>query len=189
MALKDLAQFEQQNNISVNVYGLTRIKWKFKTVPLHLKSQKREIYVNLLRVEDYYMNEYDNLDDYDDDEGIEPLNFHYVWIKNLSRLVNDQFSSNGHKKHICDRCLHYFIGEIKLVNHEKDCKKMIRCKIILPEEGKNIVEFENYNNKEKAPFIIVITNILGCSKSFESDIYRAVEEPKFLRHFKISSFI
>ena len=32
-------------------------------------------------------------------------------------------------------------------------------------------------------------SILGCSKSFESDIYRAVEEPKFLRHFKISSFI
>ena len=32
-------------------------------------------------------------------------------------------------------------------------------------------------------------DILGCSKSFESDIYRAVEEPKFLRHFKISSFI
>ena len=31
--------------------------------------------------------------------------------------------------------------------------------------------------------------VLGCSKSFESDIYRAVEEPKFLRHFKISSFI
>ena len=31
--------------------------------------------------------------------------------------------------------------------------------------------------------------ILGCLKSFESDIYRAVEEPKFLRHFKISSFI
>ena len=35
----------------------------------------------------------------------------------------------------------------------------------------------------------VANHILGCSKSFESDIYRAVEEPKFLRHFKISSFI
>ena len=32
-------------------------------------------------------------------------------------------------------------------------------------------------------------DVLGCSKSFESDIYRAVEEPKLLRHFKISSFI
>ena len=36
---------------------------------------------------------------------------------------------------------------------------------------------------------MVFFTILGCSKSFESDIYRAVEEPKFLRHFKISSFI
>ena len=35
----------------------------------------------------------------------------------------------------------------------------------------------------------ISTHILGCSKSFKSDIYRAVEEPKFLRHFKISSFI
>ena len=68
----------------------------FNTVPLHLTSQKREIYVNLLRVEDYYINEYDNLDDYDDNEDIEPLDFHYVWIKNLSRLVNNQFSSIGH---------------------------------------------------------------------------------------------
>ena len=31
--------------------------------------------------------------------------------------------------------------------------------------------------------------LLGCSKSFESDIYRAVEEPKFLRDYKISTFI
>ena len=31
--------------------------------------------------------------------------------------------------------------------------------------------------------------ILGCSKSFGSDIYRAGEEPKFLRHLKISSSI
>ena len=155
VALKDLAEFEQQNNISVNVYGLTRKKkWKFNTVPLHLTSQKREIHVNLLRVEDYYLNEYDNLDDYDDDEGNEPLNFHYVWIKNLSRLVNNQFSSNRHKKHICDRCSHYFTSEIKLINHETDCKKMNRCKIILPEEGQNIVEFKNCNNKEKVPFVI-----------------------------------
>ena len=38
-------------------------------------------------------------------------------------------------------------------------------------------------------FVAYILHILGCSKSFESDIYRAVEEPKFLRHFKISYFI
>ena len=31
---------------------------------------------------------------------------------------------------------------------------MNRCKIILPEESKNIVKFKNYNNKEKVPFII-----------------------------------
>ena len=34
-----------------------------------------------------------------------------------------------------------------------------------------------------------IFKLLDCSKSCESDIYRAVEEPKFLRHFKISSVI
>ena len=114
--------------------------------------------MNLLRVEDYYINEYDNLDDYDDaDEGIEPLHFHYVWIKNLSRLVNNQFSSNGHKKYICDRCLHHFISEIKLINHETDCKKVNRCKIILPEEGKNMVEFKNYNSKEKFHLSFTLT--------------------------------
>ena len=43
--------------------------------------------------------------------------------------------------------------------------------------------------QESPKKILQSTKLLGCSKSFESDIYRAVEEPKFLRHFKISSFI
>ena len=124
VALKDVAKFEQQNNISVNVYALTRNNWKFNAVSLHLTSHKREIHVDLLRVEDHYINEYHNPEDYDDDEGIEPLNFHYVCTTNLSRLINNKFSSNRHRNHICDRCRHRFISEIKLVNHETDCKKM-----------------------------------------------------------------
>ena len=93
VALTDVAKFEQQNNVSVNVYFLARKNWKFNTVPLHLTSQKRQIHVNLLYVEDHYKNEYDNLDGYGDEEGIEPLNFHYVWIKNLSRIVDNQPTS------------------------------------------------------------------------------------------------
>ena len=41
-----------------------------------------------------------------------------------------------------------------MIIHETDRKKITSCKIMLPEEGKNIVEFMNYKNKEKIPFII-----------------------------------
>ena len=62
-----------------------------------------------------------------------------------------------------------------------DEKSMIGAQLL----AKIDLRLKQITGNYKIPF----GNILGCSKSFESDIYRAVEEPKFLRHFKISSFI
>ncbi|XP_043470382.1 uncharacterized protein LOC122503769 [Leptopilina heterotoma] len=107
VTLKNIPKFEKLNDVSINVYGLSKSYGNFTVHPLHLTAEKRDKHVNLLYVADMYADE--NNDDntvlYDNDDF---MNFHYVWIKDLSRLVSTQLSKKKCKKHICDRCLHYF---------------------------------------------------------------------------------
>ncbi|XP_051161514.1 uncharacterized protein LOC127281705 [Leptopilina boulardi] len=161
VTLKDISKFEKQNDISINLYGLRLMNKKFITVPLHLTLDKKERHINLLRVESFYENEAGSDDEDTPDVAIPaaadiavPINYHYVWIKNLSRLVNYQLSSDGHRKHICDRCLHYFATEERLAKHEEECQNLNECKINLPKPGQNFIWFKNYGNKEKVPFVI-----------------------------------
>lgn len=65
-----------------------------------------------------------------------------------------QLSSNGHKKHICDRCLHYFFNEEQLKAHELDCSQINECKVILPNSKNNTLEFINFNHKVRVPLIV-----------------------------------
>jgi len=84
MTLSQIKKFENLNNISINVYE----KQKEMTIlPLRLTDMKRDKHVNLLYVQDPQNN----------NAG------HFVWIKNLSRLVSSQFSKNERKKYFCDR--------------------------------------------------------------------------------------
>ncbi|XP_051168414.1 uncharacterized protein LOC127286143 [Leptopilina boulardi] len=155
VSLNDIFKFEALNNISVNLYGLVKRDEKFTVSPLHLSSQKKINHVNLLRIEDHYIDE--NLSEDDDDENEIPLisfNYHYVWIKDLSRLVSSDLSRQKNKKYICDRCLHYFLDQEKLTEHEENCRKMNNTRIKLPKKGQNTVEFKNFQNKERVPFII-----------------------------------
>ncbi|XP_043478219.1 uncharacterized protein LOC122508763 [Leptopilina heterotoma] len=157
VALKDVSKIEAQNNISVNVYRLIKKDEKFTVAPLHLSSQKKVIHVNLLRVEDHYIDENLKSEEEEeevDDQKIISFNYHYVYIKDLSTLVSTQLSGHRGKKYICDRCLHYFYDELKLSEHAEICQKMNVTSIKLPEPGKNFVEFKNYQNKERVPFII-----------------------------------
>lgn len=82
------------------------------------------------------------------------LMFHYVWIKDLSRLVSSQLSKRSHKQFICNRCLHYFRNESKLKLHEQDCAQINKCKVNLPTPKDKILQFKNHGNKEKVPFVI-----------------------------------
>lgn len=82
------------------------------------------------------------------------MNFHYVWIKDLSRLVSKQLSKRGHRQFFCDCCLHYFSFVERLNAHDKNCKQKNVCRIKLPRTENCIVTFKNYVNKEKVPFVI-----------------------------------
>ncbi|XP_014486576.1 PREDICTED: uncharacterized protein LOC106750624, partial [Dinoponera quadriceps] len=59
---------------------------------------------------------------------------HFVWIKNLSRLVSSQLSKHDHKKYICSRCLHYFSSSARLQVYTLDCGEMNDCAILLSSE-------------------------------------------------------
>ena len=80
----------------------------------------------------------------------EPVCFHYVWIKDLSRLVSGQLSQTS----ICDRCLHYFRNEEKLITHQMDCSKMNECSITLLSSGNDKLKLKNFKHMEKLPFTV-----------------------------------
>ncbi|XP_051165642.1 uncharacterized protein LOC127284297 [Leptopilina boulardi] len=152
VSLKNVPKFEKLNDISINVYGLSKFYGDFSVHPLHLTAEKRDKHVNLLYVADMYADE--SVEENIICDGGDFLNFHYVWIKDLSRLVSKQLSAKNGKKHICDRCLHYFSSIDRLNEHLENCKKMNECKIKLPKPDKCTITFKNYKNKEKVPFVI-----------------------------------
>ncbi|XP_011859465.1 PREDICTED: uncharacterized protein LOC105556960 [Vollenhovia emeryi] len=88
MTLSGIKKFEQLNSISINVYSIDEKNNCERTiVPLRVADEKKEKHVNLLYLQD---------------QGDAEVG-HFVWIKNLSRLVSSQLSKKEHKKHICDR--------------------------------------------------------------------------------------
>lgn len=147
MTLKQIPRFEYQNTISVNVYILEKKKSsKLVVVPTYLSKSICDKHVNLLLIQDTYE---DTNEDYS-----RPIRYHYVWIKDLSRLVSSQLSKMHGKKFLCSRCLHYFYSESKLNTHIVDCEKLNNCKISLPVNGNNMIQFKDFKHKEKVPFVI-----------------------------------
>ncbi|XP_076301531.1 uncharacterized protein LOC143219407 [Lasioglossum baleicum] len=142
MLLNQITRFEKLNDISINVYGFEDIFEKKKRVksffPLRITNQKRNRHVNLLYIQDQ----------------TDSIVGHYVWIKNLSRLVSAQLSKNAHMKFIWDRCLHYFPSNERLLAHERDCAELNRCAIVLPTEDDKWLSFGNYMWKEPLPFVV-----------------------------------
>lgn len=134
--LSDIPKFEKKNNISINVYGLDQIDGKIDVIgPLHYTKAKKERHINLL----YFK---------DGDRS------HYCWIKNLSRILYSQLSKRQHKKWMCDRCLQYFGTETLLIKHVNDCKHFDAVRIELPDEDHKWLQFMNFMNKERHPFVV-----------------------------------
>lgn len=67
----------------------------------------------------------------------------------MPKLVSKQLWKDRYKKHIFNRCSHYFLSAEKLYAHEEDCENWNHYKVNLPKPGKNFAEFKNYNNKGK----------------------------------------
>ena len=171
--LKDIDKFENQNPYRINVLG-----YENKEIyPLRISNKlsegvaksSDELTINLLLINDK-----------NEEIKNEKINNHYVWIKDLSKLLSKQISNNNGKKFICIRCFNYFKFESALKKHKEICKNIDFIKTLIPKEG-TFIEFKNYKKMIKVPFVIYADfetinkkryQCDYCSELFDNEIFK-----------------
>ena len=78
--------------------------------------------------------------------------WNYLVVKRLSALL-DGITSKHKGDCYCFDCLHSFRTENKLKSHEKVCQNKDFCRIVMPSEKDNILEFNKYMKSDKMPYI------------------------------------
>ena len=73
--------------------------------------------------------------------------WHYLAVKKLSVLLRG-ITSKHHGDFYCLNCLH------SSAKDKKVCENKTFCNVIMPSEDTKILEFDQYQNSDKAPFII-----------------------------------
>ncbi|MBT0716656.1 hypothetical protein DOLIC_00135 [Dolichomitus sp. PSUC_FEM 10030005] len=123
VSVTDVAIFQQQNDISINLFTMKKKRGKFEVLPHCLTKQLKSCHVNLLLVQDYY------IDEEEESESLQqtPTIYHYVWIRNLSRLVSAQLSKTAHRLYICDGCLLFAPTNEDIEEHKS---KSVRCRVL-----------------------------------------------------------
>jgi len=134
-----------------------------RVVPYNLTKAKKEHHVNLLLIqpEDTDMDIKQEVPDDSEADHQGPIPYHYVWIKNISRLLYKQNSKHDGKMYFFERCLHGYHSHAKLEAHEVDCTQVNECRVTMPKvfEDKSgnkghVVKFKNFGYKTKVPFVV-----------------------------------
>ena len=154
--VKQIDKLEKQNpNLAINVFG-----WEKDTVIIHRISSKEKTVkrINLMLLEKGEIQ-------------------HYCLVKRESALLFDKVRNN--KTFYCMRCLTSFTRAHTLVEHEKYCNGVNGrpTKIDMPEEGENILAFQNYKKQMKVPYVIyadfeaLVKKIQGCERNPDKKSY------------------
>ena len=114
-------------------------------------------------------------------------------LKIISIIKRNYIKNNG--AFYCLNCLHSFRIKNKPESHKRVCENK-DCNIIIPSEDTEILEFNQYQESDKAPFIIyadlecIIEKIDGCkNNSANSSITKVSEHiPSGFSLSTISSF-
>ncbi|XP_059217605.1 uncharacterized protein LOC131996156 [Stomoxys calcitrans] len=80
--------------------------------------------------------------------------FHYIWIKNISRLLRSSITKNKNRIHFCNTCLTHVSSSSRLEKHKRECKKMVTT---MPSDKDKILKFKNFKHKLDIPFSILGT--------------------------------
>ena len=120
---------------------------------------------------------------------------HYLAVKKLSALLRGITSKNN-SDFYCLNCLHSFRTKDKLQSHKKVCENKDFCNIIMSSDDTKILEFNQCQKSDKAPFIIyadlecIIEKIDGFKNNPQSSSATKVYEhiPSGLSMSTISSF-
>ena len=131
--LKSIPKVEQQNDLTINVFGYDEAIF-----PLYLSSRDG-VPINLLLISKVVEGE---------------TKTHYVWIKDINRLLFDQ-NKHVNRKHFCLRCLCSFNTKESLAKHTPECKRVSAgepARVTLPTDP--TLKFVNHAKMMKAPFLI-----------------------------------
>ena len=142
-------EFEKLNNLKINIFELREDN---SIGILHNSTNKYKTVVNLLWFQK------DN-------------NSHYVWIKDINKLDKHNVATHA-SMYRCEYCLaQRFLTKEALFKHIEICLQCDKnCNEILPEEGKNILKFQNVGNKFSHPFHVVA--------DFESTLVPVIDNEK-----------
>src|SRR6201990_2988539 len=124
--LKQINKFENQNDVSINVFGLDE---KEILYPLKITKVVKTKHVNLLLISD---NE----------------NTHYLLMKHLSPFINKKHKE---KTYPCRFCLHSFYKKELLDKHLPECSIHTPVRMELSEDQ---VQFRLHYKQFKHPFVI-----------------------------------
>ncbi|XP_028417042.1 uncharacterized protein LOC114541307 [Dendronephthya gigantea] len=124
-----IGKFERQNHISVNVFGFEDVLF-----PIYITKEHFDTHVNLLLYS-------------------QGTTRHYCLIKDLNKLL---YSQNRRKTRMyyCRYCLHGFIRDNLLQEHEPHCSQHGPQRIELPNEDNAQLFFKDYHKQLKVPFAI-----------------------------------
>lgn len=128
--MKDITKFENQNDMSVNVFGYER----GKIYPIHLTKQRFERHVDLLVITSGQRS-------------------HYCWIKNFNRLMADQ-NSDRNQYFYCCYCLHGFTKAKLLEKHRPYCKVHGAQRTEMPSEDNKWLSYSNVSKQQRVSFVI-----------------------------------
>ncbi|MCE2507588.1 MAG: hypothetical protein J4F36_14200, partial [Nitrosopumilaceae archaeon] len=134
MAVNKIKKFEQNNNdIAVNVLAVTDDKKGFYILRRSRFNATRSNIINLLLIED-------------------GANKHYVFIKNLSRLLGSTVTKCEHKQYYCINCLNFFNCEESHNEHYEYCVNNEPMNLILPSKQDCIKKYHDGHKQFKVPF-------------------------------------
>ena len=162
--LSDVFKFAKRTNISINVYTFDTKR----VVPLIITKEEKETHVDLL-----YLSEKDNNQ--------------YRLIQNLSRLLRSQLTKDEKKVYFCRMCLNKFDSKISLDYHKTYCGAHKPVRIEMPEPYNNTLEFENYNQSVKVPFVIYADFECMLLKTSYTNTYQKHVPNNFVYHVKYSN--
>ena len=118
--------------------------------------------------------------------------WHYLAVKKLLVLLRGIMSKH-HSDFYCLNYLHSFATENKREPHKKFCENKDFCNV-MPSEDTEILEFNQYQKSDKAPFIIyvdlecLIEKIDGCKNNPENSSTTKVNIFHEVSMVTISSF-
>ena len=132
--VKDIPKFENQNpNLpGINVFSINDNN---KIYPLRLNQKDAKKSIDLFL--------------FSEDE-----NQHYSLIKNFSRLVRSQITSDRRKLYICKKFLSHFTKKYLFKRHLKYCSKNETVAVKMPNKKNSILKFKSHYKKLPVPFII-----------------------------------